>query len=49
MGALPYKGEKFGNVLNVLVDVQLLMAAMALDHTREHDDELKYAWSMDLV
>ena len=25
------------------------MAAKALDHTREHDDKLKYAWSMALV
>ena len=25
------------------------MAAKALDHTRGHDDKLKYAWSMDLV
>ena len=25
------------------------MATKALDHTREHDDKLKFAWSMDLV
>ena len=49
LGARPYKGEKLGNVLNVLVDVQRLVTAKALDHTREHDDKLKYAWSMDLV
>ena len=26
-----------------------LLVAKALDHTRGHDDKLKYAWSMDLV
>ena len=43
------KVKTLGYVLDVLVDVRCLVAAKALEHTREHDDKLKYAWSMDLV